>query len=299
MDKLRSTSRPKVSVSIIAYNQENYIAQAIEGAIAQEWDDLEVVVADDCSTDQTAAIIADYARRFPDRVVPVLNKVNGGVTRNSNMALRACTGEFIAFQGGDDIFLPGKIAAQVAWFGENDRRVMCGHKVEDFFDDPARPAQLNPSRPRRGVGPEDIIRRGSPLPATSVMVRASAIPAAGFDESIPVASDFLFWVDVLAEGGEFGFVDGVYTRYRRHSAQVSNRKFDMLSDNERSFRIIAEKYPQYREICADSVVRHIVYFGGVRHLRAGNKRAARASFLSAVRQKPLYLKAWLRLAQTL
>ncbi|MEH6717888.1 MAG: glycosyltransferase [Aurantimonas endophytica] len=286
-------------MSIIAYNQEDYIADAIEGAIGQDYDNLEVVVADDCSTDATASIIADYARRFPGRVVAVLREKNGGVTRNSNAALRACTGEFIAFQGGDDILLPGKIAAQVAWFADNKRRVLCGHQVEDFYDEPGKAAQLNPARPRSGIGPEGIIRNGSPLPATSVMVRASAVPAGGFNETIPTASDFLFWIDVVADGGEYGFVEGVFTRYRRHPAQVSNRKFDMLSDNERSYRIIADKYPQYRAICQDCIVRHVVYFGGVRHLRTGNKRAARSSFLDAIRQKPFYLKAWLRLAQTI
>jgi hypothetical protein len=73
----------------------------------------------------------------------------------------------------------------------------------------------------------------------------------------------------------------------------------MLNDVEKTFRIVAAKYPKYHDLCMDSIIRHVVYFGGVRHLTAGNKIAARERFLRAVRMKPLFAKAWLRLAQTL
>jgi glycosyltransferase involved in cell wall biosynthesis len=290
---------PMVSVHVISYNQEKYVAEAIESAVNQDYPNLEVVVSDDASTDRTVSIIRDLESLHPGKIVALYNKTNVGVTSNSNRALSACSGDFVAFLGGDDVLLPGKISAQVEWFRRESQRVLCGHRTEVFYEDGSRPPKLDREVCHKGVGPESIIRHGAPFCGSAVMVKASAIPVYGFDESITIASDLLFWIEVLASGGEFGYVDGVYARYRRHSSNISSRHFDMLNDVEKTFRIVAAKYPKYHDLCMDSIIRHVVYFGGVRHLTAGNKIAARERFLRAVRMKPLFAKAWLRLAQTL
>lgn len=290
---------PKVSILIISYNQKDYVAEALESAINQDYENLEVVISDDGSTDGTAEIIAQWQSRYPERLVALLNKDNVGITRNSNRALHACTGEFIAVQGGDDILLPGKIAAQVQWFLEDQERVLCGHQVEMFYEGGLlRPSHLAESRLRKGKGPEDLIRNGVPFPATAIMIRANVIPSHGFDESIPMASDWLFWIEVLMPAGKFGYVDGIYARYRRHDRSVSLKRFEMLNDVERTLLTVANRYPQYREICMDSIIRHVIYFGGVRHLNVGNKRAARERFIATIQKKPLFVKAWIRLLQT-
>jgi len=290
---------PKVSIHVIAYNQERYIAEALVSAVTQGYSNLEVVVSDDGSTDGTAAIIRELQVAYPGRIIALFNEANAGITINANKALRACSGEYVAFLGGDDVLLPGKIAAQVSWFEEDARRVLCGHKTDVFYEDRSRAPKLDRDICREGVGPGLIIRDGAPFCGSAVMVRASAIPAHGFDESIPIASDLLFWIDVLSAGGSFGYVDGVYARYRRHADNISARHGSMLADVERSYRIVADKYPQYRDLCMDAITRHVVYFGGVRHLTAGDKPAARRQFLRTIRMKPLFAKAWLRLLQTI
>lgn len=290
---------PKVSVLVISYNQERYISEAIESAVAQDYPDLEVVVSDDGSTDRTPDIIRELQLRHPGRIVALCNAVNVGITRNCNQALRACSGNYIAFLGGDDVLLPGKISAQMRWFQEDPSRVLCGHRTDVFYEDGSRPPTPDREVCSEGTGPELIIRQGAPFCGSAVMVKASAIPGYGFDESIPIASDLLLWIDVLSAGGKFGYVDGVYARYRRHSNNISSRHFDMLKDIEKTFRIVAAKYPQYHDLCMDSIMRHVVYFGGVRYLAAGNKAAARKQFLRAIRMKPLFAKSWLRLLQTI
>jgi glycosyltransferase involved in cell wall biosynthesis len=290
---------PKVSIHVIAYNQERYIGESLESAVAQDYPNLEVVVSDDGSTDRTAAIIREFQAAHPRKIIALFNEANAGITINANKALHACSGKYIAFLGGDDVLLPGKIAAQAAWFEEDPSRVLCGHKTDVFYEDGSRPPKLDRDACSEGVGPGQIIRNGAPFCGSAVMVRASAIPIHGFDESIPIASDLLFWIDVLSSGGTFGYVDGVYARYRRHASNISARHASMLQDVEHSYRIAAAKYPAYHDLCMDAIVRHVVYFGGVRHLVAGNKPAARRQFLRTIRMKPWFLKAWLRLLQTL
>lgn len=210
---------PLVSVMIITYNQEEYIEAAVRSALAQDHPALEVVVADDASTDRTPDILRALAAEDP-RVRPVLGERNLGITGNSNRGLRACRGDFIAFQGGDDLLLPGKITAQVRWFLEHGDRVLCGHDVEYFRSTDNSTLSVLRAR-REGRGPGDMIRRGPPFPATAVMVRAAALPSHGFDERLPRVSDWKLWIDLLESGGSFGYVPAVFARYRIHDKNVT------------------------------------------------------------------------------
>ena len=290
---------PKVSICIISFNQKHFIAQAIEGAVNQDYENFEVIVSDDGSTDGTAKIIAHWQSCYPERVVGLLNKENVGVTRNCNRALRVCKGDFITFLGGDDVLLPGKIAAQVSWFKEGANRVMCGHSVYFIHEDGTRFLTTGRSVLHRGVGPKKYIVSGHQLALQTLMYRASAIPSYGFEETIPIASDYLFCIEVLSNGGEYGYIEGVYSEYRRHANNLTLRHMDVVSDFEKTYILVAERMPQYREICMRSLVKHVIYFGGVRLLRMGENKAARRRFWAAIRKRPFFVKAWIRLFQTL
>lgn len=96
-------NNPLVSILILAYNQEEYLADCLDAALAQEGDfDLELVLAEDASSDATLQICQDYQRRYPDKIVLLSNQHNKGVVQNYFDALRQCRGEFIADCGGDD-----------------------------------------------------------------------------------------------------------------------------------------------------------------------------------------------------
>jgi glycosyltransferase involved in cell wall biosynthesis len=291
------TDQPKISVHIIAYNQKDFIREAIDSALGQDYPNLEVVVADDGSSDGTSEIIADYARSHPGRVIAALSTKNLGITRNSNVGLRACSGEFIAFMGGDDVLLPGKIKAQAAWFAECPNRVLCGHQVEIFYQDSARPPHPLSRHLLAGTGAETFIKH-NPFGATAVMVRASRIPPYGFDETLPVVSDQMLWVDVLREDGEFGFVPGTYARYRKHDANVTNDPLRHLGDVERHLKNVAERYPNFAPAVAWATTRRIYYDVGIAMMALGRKPEARRKFIAAICREPWFGKAWVRLAQS-
>lgn len=289
---------PKVSIIIISFNQKDFISEAIEGAINQNYKHLEIVISDDGSTDGTAQIIHQWQMRFPRRLVALLNKDNVGITRNCNRALRACSGDFITIIGGDDIMLPGKVAAQIDWFKQDENRVLCGHAIETIFADGSRSPYAGPFQGSEGVGPDSFIRNGGVLPAISIMVRKSSIPNHGFEEAIPIASDFLFWIEVLMAGGKFGYIEGVFAKYRSHDGNVTKRFSETFRDLECTYNIIAKRYPKYSKISKIMLVKHAIYFAGVVHLWHGDKIKARERFIKTITIKPLYLKAWIRLLQT-
>src|SRR4030088_1685053 len=93
----------KLSVMMITYNHERFIAQAITSVLAQRVNfDYEIVVGEDCSTDGTREILMDFHRRFPDRIVPLLRDQNIGAMRNVEATLAACRGRYLAVLEGDD-----------------------------------------------------------------------------------------------------------------------------------------------------------------------------------------------------
>ncbi|MBA3511524.1 glycosyltransferase [Sphingomonas sp.] len=290
-------SVPRVSISIVSYNQESYIAEAIESAVAQDYPNLEVVVADDGSTDRTQEIIRQYALQYPNLVIAVLNSRNEGITRNSNKALRACSGEFIAFMGGDDVLLAGKVAAQIDWFLNDPRRVLCGHQVEVFYENGSRSPHPLTRRLLSGRGAEALIRHG-PYGATSVMVRTDRVPSYGFDGALPVVSDQLLWVDVIRDDGLFGYIPGTFARYRQHDANVTRDPFANLDEVARYLEIVHERYPPFRRAVRYAITRRLFYDVAVAMLDVGRKSEAREKLLQALRREPWFARAWVRLAQS-
>lgn len=210
---------------IISYNQQRFIRQAVESALRQDYANLEVVVADDASNDQTQPILRELAQRHPGRLKLFLNPVNLGITANSNVGLQHCRGELIAFMGGDDVLLPGKVVQQVAWFSGDAKRVLCGHDVVWIDADGAmlgvRTSDLVPLH--EGQGAAGFIRHGTPYAAASVMVRRTCIPSYGFHPSLPVVSDWKLWIDVIGTHGVYGYIPGIWAYYRRHRGNVTAR----------------------------------------------------------------------------
>lgn len=215
--------QPRVSVMVISYNQQRFIREALESALTQDYANLEVVVADDASTDATQSIIRELALLYPQRLKPIFNPRNVGITANSNIGLRQCSGELIAFMGGDDVLLPGKISRQVEWFAQDQRRVLCGHDAE-WIDEKGAALGLCTSDLvplNAGRGASGFIRNGTPFTAASVMVRRARIPDYGFDPALPVVSDWKLWIDVIGTDGIYGYLPGVWARYRRHRDNVT------------------------------------------------------------------------------
>ncbi len=254
---------PKVSIIIITYNQIHFIDDTLKSAIEQDYENLEVVVTDDGSTDGTAKVIEDYAKRFPLRVKAETGGPNLGITGNSNRGLRHCTGEFVALQGGDDILLPGKITEQVKWFSHSEKRVLCYHDAE-IFESTSNKKICNYSQIApliSGYGAESIIARMRLGAGTTVMVRRNAIPKDGFDARLPMVSDWKFQIDCLASGGEYGYIEGVYARYRRHRGNSRLRAAKQYYlDCLKTTDIVEADYPQYISACRKARAR---IFGGI------------------------------------
>lgn len=252
--------QPKISVMIITYNQENLISETIDSVINQDYDNFEIVIADDASTDKTREIIKGYVSRFPDKIIPVFNEVNLGITGNSNAAFFACTGDFIAVLGGDDLFLPGKLKKQIKLF-EDVNVVLSYHPVEIFDHHTGDILFItNQSKKEDLNDVYEIISKGGIPGASSVMVRRSSCPEYGFNPKFPVVSDWIFYIEVAMKG-RIEKLDGIFGRYRKHGKGASDSSFRLLSESLATLDEIKSIYPNDKklaEVCKRGGFRYLV-----------------------------------------
>jgi glycosyltransferase involved in cell wall biosynthesis len=117
----------KVCIVVATYNQEKYIRHTLDSIVGQKTNfEYEAIVGDDCSTDGTAAIIREYAEKYPDIIVPIIREKNLGMVANTmDLTLRA-TGDYVAFIEGDDYWIDeNKLQKQVDFLDSHPDYVAC------------------------------------------------------------------------------------------------------------------------------------------------------------------------------
>jgi len=110
------TEHPLVSFVLLCYRQERFIREALEGALAQTYQPLQIVVSDDASPDNTYNLVLERAKHYkgPHKIILQQNKENLGLTGNFNEALHLASGELVVMAAGDDVSLPERTARIVA-----------------------------------------------------------------------------------------------------------------------------------------------------------------------------------------
>jgi glycosyltransferase involved in cell wall biosynthesis len=214
---------PLVSVALITFNHANFIEDCLQSILGQTFQNFEIVVADDYSSDGTADILEIYQQRFPKKIRFLHRDRNVGVTKNHNRAFYACRGKYIAWMSGDDLMLPNKLARQVAFLEAHPDCDICYHDLE-YFDSASNERFFLKSEidtPRDG-DVNTSVKYGCVNGGVSNVVRRSAAPSQGFDERVPIASDWLFWVETLMNGGKIQYLDEVLARHRRHENNVTS-----------------------------------------------------------------------------
>ena len=201
-----------VSVVLVTYNHEPFIAQAIDSVLSQTTDRrVEIVIAEDRSTDHTRRIVEGYAERFPERIRLLPSETNLGAVPNALRGLRAARGEFVAYLDGDDYWYPTKLGRQIAYLEDHPDEPMCYHAVDVLGDAPE-----GAERPYGRVTEVGQLLRHNTIPSGAVLYRREVL-----GEIPPWFADLDYgdWalVLLLAEHGNLGYLDEPLGVYRAHA----------------------------------------------------------------------------------
>jgi glycosyltransferase involved in cell wall biosynthesis len=211
---------PMVSVLMLAYNHERYLAGALDSVLMQRTSfPFEIVIGEDASTDGSRAIVQSYASRFPGVIRPLFRASNLGTGRNYADTLAHCRGKYIAYLEGDDQWtFPEKLQRQVEFLEAHPDHSLCFHDVA-IIDENGRETSPNfrPITATPGaLDVPDILSR-NPVPTCSAMSRRSILPSLPPEFEALSLGDWPTWL-LLAARGKVAYHSETWAAYRVHSA---------------------------------------------------------------------------------
>ena len=247
-----------VSVICTAYNHEMYIGQAIDSFLMQETDfPVEILIHDDASTDQTAAIIRAYMDRYPDRIRAVLqteNQHSKGV-KVGNVLREMAQGKYLATCEGDDYWThPHKLQKQVEYMEAHPECSVCVHATQRVDAARNRPVGvMRADTKSRTFSTEEIILRGGDLFSTNANLyrRETGLDRPAFYQNAPVG-DYPAMVFFSLIGSVY-YMDEMMSAYRVNvRGSWTNRQFANTERRKRFYERMArmfdeiDQYTEYR-----------------------------------------------------
>lgn len=243
---------PLVSVIIASYNHAAYIESSIESVLAQRYPNIELLVVDDGSADDSVSRIQRLQTKhgFSFQV-----QSNQGLSRTLNDCIARSHGSLIAPFGSDDLMLPDRIAAQVAYMHGKPEVGICAGQIEsiDAAGQPItkRNRALHSSRPLLRLDFEDVFRgvKGGPKAPTLLFRREALEKVGGFDPSIRL-EDLLIELKIARAGYYIDVLGDVLAQYRVHGTNTYKNHRFMVDNVLRTYAQFRD-HPAYAEVCAN------------------------------------------------
>jgi glycosyltransferase involved in cell wall biosynthesis len=279
-----------VSVVIASYNMGQYLPRAVHSALAQSYPQVEVLVVDDGSTDDTPAIMRQF---HAEARVRALRQPNGGQARARNQGVAASRGQFVAFLDADDEWLPDKLARQMPLFRDRPGLGVVHSEFERMDADGQPLPRGTPVRMHRGRVSGPLLIENFVSFQTAVVRRECLERYGAFDESVRMGDDYELFLRLSAHY-EFDFVPEATIRYRIWPGQMSKNYRRRYEYGIRTMQTFLERHPGLVE---PSVVRtawaHTYKGRGDCALwREQQWGAAFRDYLRALSFRPGYWPAW-------
>jgi glycosyltransferase involved in cell wall biosynthesis len=265
---------PRVSVLMISYNHENFIAQAIESVIMQKTKfPFELVIGEDCSTDNTREIIEGYQQKYPKIIKLLPSDKRYGPNQNFVRVYKACRGEYIATLEGDDYWIDEeKLQMQVDLLDNKPELSGCFHHVKQLTMSDNMLTDFWPKEPRGDVDAFDFLTLNT-FHTTALMFRKSIfctelpevmLKCKNFDYSL-----YLY----LADKSSIGYIDRSMSVYRIHDSGVwsSLSDIDRCEESIKTYKLLDSAFNNkyHRQLLINIVkVYHLL---AINHLKFGNK----------------------------
>ncbi|MGA1863692.1 MAG: glycosyltransferase family 2 protein [bacterium] len=212
---------PKVTCIITTFNRANYLKQAIDSVLAQDYGMFELIVVDDGSTDDTASIVKGYGTQLK-----YIFQHNKGASAARNLGLEMAEGEYIAYLDSDDLWEPRKLSIQTRFLDQNTDFPLC-YTQEIWY---RKGVRVNPGYKHRKYSGH-IFTKCLPLciiSPSSAMIRRKALEdLGGFDEVLPAAEDYDLWLRITAAQPVYFIPIPLIIKRGGHQDQLSRKVINL------------------------------------------------------------------------
>lgn len=224
---------PLVSVAVVTYNSSKFVLETLESIKNQSYRNIELIVSDDCSIDDTVEVCREWIEKNKDRFVRTVlleSPVNTGVSANGNRAADACQGEWVKGIAGDDLLVEDCIESYLQYVSSHPDAKMIFGRIQAFGASEEKNRCFTNEIFRYDFFSFTIEEQLSYL-----ISQRNCIPASTFfynlnfargnnirnDETIPMLEDYPKWINILKKGIKFYFNDNVVVYYRLHENSLS------------------------------------------------------------------------------
>lgn len=251
---MKQGNNPIVSVPVVTYNSVTTILETLESIKAQTYPNIELIISDDCSTDNTVALCRNWVEKNKERFIRteiVTVEKNTGVAENLNRAETACKGEFVKGIAGDDLMMPNCIQECMDYVAEHPDTIYLFSRCKAFGADEEYCKRIDgyfdytffALTPQQQL--HHLIFNGNCVPASTLCYNRERAQQIGVkdDERIPLLEDWPRWINLLRAGVKFHFIDKVLVKYRVGGMSTEHRLNARKYMSERKFCF----YYQYQE----------------------------------------------------
>ncbi len=288
----------KVSVAIVTYNHEKFIAKALDSVLMQKTNfDYELVIGEDCSTDRTRDILLDYQKRYPNKFRLLLHEENLGMHEHGARVLDACTGEYIAMLDGDDYWTsPEKLQKQVDFLDNHPECSICYHDALIVHEDGSRePMHYRPSQ--KAFSTVEDLFLDNFIPTGAVMFRSGLFGRVPDWVSTLKMGDWLIHI-LNALHGKIGYLDETMAVYVVHASGIWSSK--SWQDHEpamiRMFEALEKHLGHQYTWSLSRIVRFRCFYLSERCEKIGDLANARTYAMKALKQHLFILSEPLRIS---
>lgn len=300
------TQRPKVSVIIACYNRAHIVPRAIRSAFAQDYRPLEVIVADDGSSDDSVEVAALHGAK-------VIAHEHIGPPGIRNVGVAASSGQYIAFLDADDVWTEGSLSERVSLFDRADVGLVFADagvergRGETYLAGREELAEMEMEA--LGEGERLILsdpvpfllKRSFVLTSTAVITREAWDEVGGFDPELLFAEDFDLWLRI-GERCRFAYTRSIAALYeQREDSMTRKRRFvayGLVKVWAKQHARFWGRYPKLRPLLS-SRLGSCAYEAGLIAAQEGDRALARRYFGTAIRCQPRFKSAWVGYAKSL
>lgn len=211
-----------VSIIMPSYNCSSYIERTINSVLAQTYENWELIVVDDCSTDDTYEKLKGFESK-DIRIKILLSESNSGAAAARNKALKSAEGEYIAFLDSDDTWEVTKLQKQISFMKTNNYLFTCTYydKINESGD------SLNRIITYKKRGTYSDLLKNCPGNST-VIYNASGIGEKVYISNIKKRNDYLMWLKVIKKTDKLYCLDEVLSSHRIRNGSLSKNKFSLI-----------------------------------------------------------------------
>lgn len=256
-----------VSIIVVSYNHEKFIIDCLESIKTQTYENIELILSDDCSSDNTYELAKKWCDENQSRfnnVIAYRNETNLGVTRNCNKGLGHAKGKFIKIFASDDMLLPSAISDLTEYLNANpghdlvySNTIIVDENAHHPIDLSVYTQRLYKKKQREGNDLMDALYNGNFISATGALIRKETYDKYGIYSEKYSFEDYEYWLRIASKGGSIGYLDKVTAGYRKLGSSIDH--FGKSEEEKKRFNKyisehvrLLEEYKPYTSSTMDS-----------------------------------------------